>query len=238
MAAAIVTNPIHKAVLQAAGFPHPGHTEFLGELANCAEPPVMMLACRKLRVVPVTVHLPLHAVAPSLRIEDIVRCARITHRALQQDFGIAKPRLAITGLNPHAGEEGSLGCEDRTIIRPAIEILCATGIDATGPHAADALFHRAARRRYDAALGMCHDQALIPVKTLDFDGTVNVTLGLPFVRTSPDHGTALDIAGKGLARATSLIAALDLAADLVLRRTAAQEQQTDTSATHASNATR
>jgi len=171
----------------------------------------MMLACDALRVVPVTVHLPLAKAASALTQAAIEHCGHVTAAALARDFGIARPRLAVAGLNPHAGEAGSLGREEIEIIAPAIETLRREGIAVTGPRPADTLFHPAARAGYDAALCMYHDQALIPIKTIDFDGGVNVTLGLPFVRTSPDHGTALDIAGKGVARPTSLIAALKLA---------------------------
>ncbi|MBS0250419.1 MAG: 4-hydroxythreonine-4-phosphate dehydrogenase PdxA, partial [Proteobacteria bacterium] len=217
-ASAVVTNPIAKSVLYEAGFEHPGHTEFLGALAGefwPSEPaePVMMIAAPVLRVVPVTIHVPLKDVPSLLTTDKIVSTARIVHVALQRDFGIEKPRLAIAGLNPHAGEDGALGTEDRDVVRPAVERLRAEGIDAMGPYAADTMFHDAARKTYDAALAMYHDQGLIPIKTLAFDEGVNVTLGLPFVRTSPDHGTAFSIAGKGVASASSLKAALKLAAD-------------------------
>jgi 4-hydroxythreonine-4-phosphate dehydrogenase len=217
-AAAVVTNPINKDALYRAGFRHPGHTEYLAELAGAGASAVMMLACRELRVVPVTIHLALRQAVEQLSSAAIVHAGRVTHDALIRDFGIAAPVLAIAGLNPHAGEAGALGREDIDIIAPAITELCAAGIDARGPFAADAMFHAAARRGYDAALCMYHDQALIPVKTLDFDGAVNVTLGLPFIRTSPDHGTAFDIAGQGVARPDSLIAALKLAAQMAARR--------------------
>lgn len=225
-AAAVVTNPIAKSVLYEAGFEHPGHTEFLGILAHelwPSEPadPVMMIAAPVLRVVPVTIHVPLKDVPSLLTIDKIVSTARIVHAALQRDFGIEKPHLALAGLNPHAGEDGALGTEDRDIVRPAVERLRAEGIDAMGPYAADTMFHDAARKTYDAALAMYHDQGLIPIKTLAFDEGVNVTLGLPFVRTSPDHGTAFSIAGKGVASASSLKAALKLAADMSARRRAA-----------------
>jgi 4-hydroxythreonine-4-phosphate dehydrogenase len=215
--AAMVTNPIAKHVLYEAGFRHPGHTEFLAFLAaqGGAEPhPVMMLWSETLAVVPVTVHIPLSAVPAALTTELIVRTGRIVARDLRERFGIARPRLAVAGLNPHAGENGAMGHEDGSIVAPAVEILRAEGIETTGPLPADTLFHARARSRYDAALAMYHDQALIPIKTLAFDEAVNVTLGLPFIRTSPDHGTAFDIAGKGLARPDSLLAALKLAARL------------------------
>ena len=217
-AAAVVTNPIHKAILYEAGFRHPGHTEYLAELAGLAEAPVMMLAGPSLRVVPVTVHLPLREAIASLTARDILHAGQVTARALRRDFGVAAPRIAVAGLNPHAGECGSLGREDAEVIAPAVEALRRDGIDASGPLPADGMFHEAARRRYDAALCMYHDQALIPVKALDFDRTVNVTLGLPFVRTSPDHGTALDIAGSGRASPKSLISALRLAEDMAAAR--------------------
>ena len=210
-AAAVVTNPIHKQVLMEAGFRHPGHTEFLAELCASPHPPVMMLACPELRVVPVTVHIPLSQVAQHLTTALILETGLITAQALRRQFGISKPRLAIAGINPHAGEGGRLGPEDDAVIRPAVAQLQAAGVEAAGPLPADTLFHAAARRGYDAALCMYHDQALIPIKTIDFDGGVNVTLGLPVIRTSPDHGTALDIAGTGKASPTSLLAALAMA---------------------------
>jgi 4-hydroxythreonine-4-phosphate dehydrogenase len=218
-AAAVVTNPINKDALYRAGFRHPGHTEYLAELAGSgAGAAVMMLACPQLRVVPVTIHLALREAVEELSKARIVHAGRITHAALVRDFGVPRPVIACAGLNPHAGESGALGREDIDIIMPAIAELRAAGIDARGPLAADTMFHAAARAGYDAALCMYHDQALIPVKTIDFDGTVNVTLGLPFIRTSPDHGTAFDIAGKGVARPDSLIAALRLAAAMAARR--------------------
>ncbi len=226
-ASAIVTNPIAKSVLAASGFPHPGHTEFLGVLGEQLQPgrgrpPVMMLACAALRVVPLTVHIPLRAVPDAITTAGLIATAETTAQALRRDFGLAAPRLAIAGLNPHAGEDGLLGREDIEIIAPAIAELRARGLSVTGPHPADTLFHAAARERYDAAIAMYHDQALIPIKTLAFDTGVNVTLGLPFVRTSPDHGTAFDIAGSGKASPASLVAALRLAADMAARRRAAR----------------
>jgi 4-hydroxythreonine-4-phosphate dehydrogenase len=217
-AAALVTNPINKDALYRAGFRHPGHTEYLAELAGATEPAVMMLACSELRVVPVTIHLPLRQAVETLSTAAIVHAGRVTDDALRRDFGIAQPVIAVAGLNPHAGEGGGLGREDIDIIAPAIAELRAAGIDVRGPLAADTMFHAAARRGYDAALCMYHDQALIPLKTIDFDGGVNVTLGLPFIRTSPDHGTAFDIAGRGTARPDSLIAALRLAGEMAARR--------------------
>ena len=217
-AAALVTNPINKDALYRAGFHHPGHTEYLAELAGSREPAVMMLAGPHLRVVPVTIHLPLREAITALSTDAIVHAGRVTAEALRRDFGVKAPVIAVAGLNPHAGEAGGLGREDIDIVAPAVAALRSAGIDARGPLAADTMFHAEARRGYDAALCMYHDQALIPIKTLDFDGAVNVTLGLPFIRTSPDHGTAFDIAGKGIARPDSLIAALRLAAELAARR--------------------
>jgi len=219
-AAAVVTNPIHKQSLYQAGFGFPGHTEFLASLAGIATPPVMMLACPSLRVVPVTVHVSLREAINSLSTETIVAISMITADALKNDFAIAKPRIAIAGLNPHAGEGGGMGREEETIIGPAIDELQKRGVDSSGPWPPDTLFHAAARSGYDAAICMYHDQALIPIKTIDFDGAVNVTLGLPFVRTSPDHGTAFDIAGSGQAKETSLLAAIAMAADMAHRRNA------------------
>ncbi|MCC6981993.1 MAG: 4-hydroxythreonine-4-phosphate dehydrogenase PdxA [Bauldia sp.] len=223
-ASAVVTNPIHKKALYEAGFRHPGHTEFLGELATHFGRgpwrPVMMLAGPDLRVVPVTVHVPLKDVPELLTTELILATGRIVAAELRSRFGIAEPRLAVAGLNPHAGEDGAMGSEDRDIVAPAVAALQREGIAATGPLPADTMFHEAARARYDAALCMYHDQALIPVKALAFAETVNVTLGLPFVRTSPDHGTALDIAGTGRADPTSLIHAIRLAAQLAARKAA------------------
>ena len=217
-AGAVVTNPIAKHVLYAAGFRYPGHTEYLAELARVdagpAPRPVMMIWSEELAVVPVTIHIPLKEVAVALTEELIFDTARIVDRDLRRHFGIARPRLALCGLNPHAGENGALGLEDDAIIRPAVEKLKDLGIAASGPWPADTMFHPRARAGYDVALGMYHDQVLVPVKTLAFDEGVNVTLGLPFLRTSPDHGTAFDIAGKGIARPDSLIAALKLAARL------------------------
>jgi 4-hydroxythreonine-4-phosphate dehydrogenase len=219
-AAALVTNPIHKESLYHAGFHHPGHTEYLAELAATGETPVMMLVCSGLRVVPVTIHLPLRRAIDSLSTAAVVEAGRIVDAALRRDFGVAAPVLAVAGLNPHAGEGGSLGREEIDIVEPAIAELRAAGIDARGPLPPDTMFHAEARQNYDAALCMYHDQALIPIKTIDFHGGVNVTLGLPFVRTSPDHGTAFAIAGKGSARADSLIAALRLAGEMAARRRA------------------
>ncbi|HEV7263862.1 MAG TPA: 4-hydroxythreonine-4-phosphate dehydrogenase PdxA [Falsiroseomonas sp.] len=217
-AGAVVTNPIQKSVLTAAGFPHPGHTEFLGELAGTGLPPVMMLACPGLRVVPVTIHLSVKRAVAELTTEAIVTQGRIVAAALRRDFGIAAPLLVVAGLNPHAGEDGTMGREDIEIVAPAVAALRAAGIAVRGPLPADTLFTPRARAAYDCALCMYHDQALIPVKTLDMDGGVNVTLGLSIVRTSPDHGTALDIAGKGLADPGSLIAALRMAAGMARHR--------------------
>jgi 4-hydroxythreonine-4-phosphate dehydrogenase len=224
-AAAVVTNPIQKKVLMDAGFAHAGHTEYLGELAGPNYRPVMMLVCPGLRVVPVTVHVPLAEAIRLLTTERIVAVGRVVAQALRQDFGIAAPRLAVAGLNPHAGEGGALGREETAIVAPAVAALRAEGIDARGPLSPDTLFHAEARARYDAALCMYHDQALIPLKTLDFFGGVNITLGLPFVRTSPDHGTAPDIAGTGTANPASLMAALRLAHEIAGHRAAARAAQ-------------
>ncbi len=214
-ARAVVTNPISKSVLYDEGFAFPGHTEFLADRAHRATGdvirPVMMLAGPKLRAVPVTIHIALRDVAGSLSESDIVETGLIVARDLAGRFGIENPRLVVSGLNPHAGENGAMGREDIEIIAPAVAALRGAGIDARGPLPADTMFHDAARATYDAAICMYHDQALIPAKALGFDDTVNVTLGLPFVRTSPDHGTAFDIAGKGVARDDSLIAALRMA---------------------------
>ena len=214
-AAALVTNPVAKHVLAQAGFPHPGHTEYLAELAadpgRPAPRPVMMLWSETLAVVPVTVHLPLAAVPAALTEDLIVETARIVAGDLRGRFGLGRPRLAVAGLNPHAGEAGTMGHEDETVIAPALARLAREGFDVTGPHPADTLFHARARAAYDVALAMYHDQALIPIKTLAFYEALNVALGLPFIRTSPDHGTAFDIAGRGVARPDSLIAALKLA---------------------------
>ena len=217
----LVTNPISKAVLQDAGFPHPGHTEYLGVLAGTPGAEVMMLAGPSLRVVPVTVHVSLRRALATLSTGAIVRVARSTRDALRRDFAIPEPRLAIAGLNPHAGENGHMGDEETSLIGPAIEVLCAEGIDVTGPLPPDTMFTPRARARYDAAICMYHDQALIPLKTLDMERGVNVTLGLSIVRTSPDHGTAFDIAGRGEADPTSLIEAIRLADRIARNRSAA-----------------
>ncbi|MEL7049165.1 MAG: 4-hydroxythreonine-4-phosphate dehydrogenase PdxA [Pseudomonadota bacterium] len=223
---AIVTNPIAKGVLYEAGFTHPGHTEFLAHLAEQASPkatipaPVMMLASQELKTVPLTIHIPLADVAASISTALITQTIQTVHAALRNDFGIGAPRIAIAGLNPHAGENGTIGREDIEIIAPAIADLTAKGLDVVGPLSADTMFHEAARKTYDTAVCMFHDQALIPIKTLAFDRGVNVTLGLPFVRTSPDHGTAFSIAGTGKASATSLIGAVKLAAEMATARRA------------------
>ena len=218
-AGAMVTNPIQKETLYDAGFAYPGHTEFLGALAHVAHP-VMMLAGPELRVVPVTIHLSLADALAALSTSAIVTCGRTTAAALVRDFGIARPRLAVAALNPHAGEASAMGHEERDIIAPAVAALAAQGIDVSGPAPADTLFHAGARTRYDAVLCMYHDQALIPLKTLDFERGVNITLGLPFIRTSPDHGTAIDIAGRGVANPASLITALTMAGTMATRRAA------------------
>lgn len=215
---AMVTNPISKAVLTRAGFPYPGHTEFLAALTGAPGREVMMLAAPALRVVPVTIHVALRRALALLTIEAIVAAGRTTAAALRRDFGIAAPRLGVAGLNPHAGEQGTMGDEERTLIEPAIAALRADGIDARGPYPPDTMFTEQARSGYDAALCMYHDQALIPLKTLDMVNGVNVTLGLPIVRTSPDHGTAFEIAGQGIADPSSLVAALRLAASIAAHR--------------------
>jgi 4-hydroxythreonine-4-phosphate dehydrogenase len=218
-AAGVVTNPIHKAALYAAGFRHPGHTEFLAELTGRPGAEIMMLACEGLRVVPLSIHQSLaHAVAglDGARIECV---SKSVADALRRDYGIAGPRLAVAGLNPHAGEAGALGHEEIDVIAPAVARLRAGGLEVLGPMAPDSMFHAEARARYDAAICMYHDQALIPLKTLDFFGGVNVTLGLTIVRTSPDHGTAFDIAGTGTARIDSFVAALRMAAEIAKNRT-------------------
>jgi 4-hydroxythreonine-4-phosphate dehydrogenase len=216
-ASAVVTNPIAKKTLYDAGFRHPGHTEYLGELAEAwggPATPVMMIWSQLLAVVPVTIHIPLSAVPGALTRGLIEATARIVDRDLRARFKLARPRIAVAGLNPHAGEGGSMGREEIEIVAPAVETLREEGLEICGPLPADTMFHARARERYDVALTMYHDQGLIPAKTLAFDEGVNVTLGLPFVRTSPDHGTAFDIAGRGLADPTSLISALALAARL------------------------
>jgi 4-hydroxythreonine-4-phosphate dehydrogenase len=226
-ALALVTNPIAKKSLRAIPLEYPGHTAFLGLLASRHYPgrrfhPTMMLVADELRVVPATVHIPLSAVAGTLTTLLIVRTIHATAAALLQDFGIQRPRIAVAGLNPHAGEDGLIGTEETELIAPAIAEAAAAGIAVSGPFSADTLFHAEARSSYDAVVAMYHDQALIPLKTLAFDRGVNVTLGLPFVRTSPDHGTAFGLAGTGRARPDSFIAALRLAATLGTRRAAAR----------------
>jgi len=211
---AVCTAPIHKqALIDGAGFAYPGHTEYLAALAG-RDTVVMMLACDMLRVVPATIHIPLAEVPARLNAATLTDTILITHAALIRDFGIARPRLAVAGLNPHAGEAGKMGMEEIEMITPTLDALRAQGFEIAGPMSADTMFHAAARAQYDAAICMYHDQALIPIKTIDFSGGVNVTLGLPFVRTSPDHGTAFDIAGQGIADATSMIAALRMAAQM------------------------
>jgi len=226
-ASAMVTNPISKHVLHRAGFDAPGHTEYIARRTledvqgNDAVGPVMMLVGGGLRVALATIHLPLRDVADALSIDSLVRVGRVVAAAVARDFGVDNPRLALCGLNPHAGENGDIGGEDIAIINPAASVLRDRhGVDISDARSADALFSPAARSGYDAVIAMYHDQGLIPVKALDFDGGVNVTLGLPVVRTSPDHGTAFDIAGDGTARPDSLIAAIKLAADIAARRVA------------------
>ncbi len=211
---ALCTAPIHKkALMDGADFAYPGHTEYLAALAGVRRV-VMMLACDALRVVPTTIHIPLGEVATALTASLLTDTLLITHAALRRDFGIARPRLAVAGLNPHAGEGGAMGHEEIDTIIPVLDALRAQGMDLQGPMSADTMFHAGARKGYDAAVCMYHDQALIPIKTLDFSCGVNVTLGLPFIRTSPDHGTAFDIAGQGRADATSMIAALRMADEM------------------------
>jgi 4-hydroxythreonine-4-phosphate dehydrogenase len=221
----LVTAPIAKATLYEAGFKFPGHTEFLAELTAAARfdgarGPVMMLAAGDLRTALITIHEPIARVPSLLTVEGIVNAGLVTAQALRRDYGIAAPRLAVAGLNPHAGEDGTIGREEVDTIGPAVRALRDLGVYVSGPSPADSLFHADARAGYDAVLCMYHDQALIPVKMLDFWGGVNVTLGLPIVRTSPDHGTGFDIAGRGLARPDSLIAAIRMAADIAGRRQA------------------
>ena len=217
----MVTAPIQKSTLTEAGFRFPGHTEFLADLTATPQA-VMMLASSAvnppIRVVPFTIHIPLKEIFRHLNSRDIVATARVILAALAKDFGIHRPRLAIAGVNPHSGEEGTMGYEETEIIAPAITELREEGHEVLGPLAADSMFHEDSRKRYDAALCMFHDQALIPIKTLDFWGGVNVTLGLPIIRTSPDHGTALEIAGKNLANDTSMISAIEMAAEIADRR--------------------
>ncbi|MBR71344.1 MAG: 4-hydroxythreonine-4-phosphate dehydrogenase PdxA [Rhodospirillaceae bacterium] len=219
-AAAIVTNPVSKSVLYEAKFKYPGQTEFLASLVKGEKQPVpvMMLSCEYLRVVPITIHIPLSEVPGTLTSDCIIKKCEITESGLRKDFGIKSPKLIVAGLNPHAGENQELGIEEEIIIRPAIEVLKNSGIQVTGPYPADTLFHKDIRDKYDVAICMYHDQALIPLKTLDFMGGINITLGLPFIRTSPDHGTAFDIAGKGIANPSSLIASIKEAAYMARNR--------------------
>jgi 4-hydroxythreonine-4-phosphate dehydrogenase len=225
----ICTAPLNKQALkEGAGFRFPGHTEYLAWLAG-VDDVVMMLACPELRVVPVTIHVPVSAIPQGLTADRLERTIRITHAALVRDFGLAAPVLAVAGLNPHAGEGGTIGDEELTVITPVLDRLRREGMALVGPLPADTMFHPAARARYDVAIAMYHDQALIPIKTIDFSGGVNVTLGLPFIRTSPDHGTAFDIAGQGIADPTSLVAALRLAAALRQTRGASASLADDVS---------
>jgi 4-hydroxythreonine-4-phosphate dehydrogenase len=218
LVSALVTNPIQKSVLYDAGFHLPGHTEYLAERTGTATPPIMLLTAPGLRVALVTIHLPLADAVAALSQDAIITTARIVAAGLRRDFGIDAPRLVVAGINPHAGEGGAIGREEIDIIAPAVAALRHGGIDASGPYPADTLFHAAARERYDAAICMYHDQALIPLKTIDFWRGVNITLGLPIVRTSPDHGTALDLAGTGRANPESLLAALRSARDMARHR--------------------
>lgn len=221
-ASGLVTNPIHKAALYEIGFSHAGHTEYLadlcGQINNKHETPIMMLTAKDLRVVPLTVHIPLKDVPSTITSTLLSTKIRIVNESLKRDYKIASPRIAVCGLNPHAGENSKIGLEDQELIAPALDALKSEGINVSGPYPADTMFHETARAKYDVAIGMYHDQVLIPVKTIDFYGGVNVTLGLSVVRTSPDHGTALDIAGKGIARADSLINAIQTAAYIAQNR--------------------
>jgi len=217
-AGGVVTNPVGKAVLATAGFKHAGHTQYLGELCGPGHRPVMMFVCSTLRTVPLTVHCALYEAVRRISADLLRHTAQTIAQALEIDFGVSRPRIAVAGLNPHAGEGGLLGREELEVIGPALERLRAEGLNLIGPLPGDALFTEKSRQHYDAALCMYHDQALIPIKTIDFEHGVNVTLGLPIIRTSPDHGTAYDIAGTGAAQATSLVAALWLANDIARRR--------------------
>ncbi len=221
-AAGLITAPIQKSFLYQSGFNSPGHTEYLAVLCekktSIPEMPLMMLVSNGFRVVPLTIHIRLAQVAESITQELIQKTCEKLHQAMIQDFGLNNPRIAVAGLNPHAGEDGTMGKEEQLVIRPALDRLRDQGMNISGPLPADTMFHEAARTKYDAALCMYHDQALIPVKTLDFYGGVNVTLGLPIVRTSPDHGTALDIAGQNLANPNSMINALKLAQKIYINR--------------------
>jgi len=217
-ASAVCTAPIHKqALIDGAGFAYPGHTEYLAALAGRSSV-VMMLASEMLRVVPATIHIPLAEVPERLTAAALTDTILITHAAMIRDFGLKNPRIAVAGLNPHAGEGGKMGMQEIEMITPTLNALRAEGLNISGPMSADTMFHPAARAAYDVAICMYHDQALIPIKTLDFSGGVNVTLGLPFVRTSPDHGTAFDIVGTGTADATSMIAAIKMAAGMANKR--------------------
>jgi len=213
-ASAVVTNPIQKKRLYDAGFAHPGHTEFLADLTGVPGKAVMMFACAALKVVPATIHIPLSKVSDTLTKSHLEQVIRTTYADLKSRFSTSPPKIVVAGLNPHAGEEGSIGSEELEMIAPLLAELQVEGIDVSGPYPADSLFHEAARSKYDAAICMYHDQALIPIKTIDFDNGVNVTLGLPIIRTSPDHGTAEDIAGKGIANPSSLIAAIKMAGEM------------------------
>ncbi len=219
-AGAVVTNPIHKQCMYEAGFKFPGHTELLADMSKGKAKPVMMLACKEFKVALTTIHIPLRKVIETIDTKAIIEVSKITRAALENDFAIANPRLAIAGLNPHAGEGGTIGTEDQAIVGPAVDALKATGMDVFGPVAADSLFSPDMRASYDAAICLYHDQALIPIKTIAFDRAVNITLGLDFVRTSPDHGTAFNIAGRGIASENSLIEALVTAASMAGARAA------------------
>ena len=224
-APALVTNPIQKSTLYDSGFDCPGHTEFLaridaGESGREPPQPVMMLHSKALRVVPLTIHVPLSEVAGLITEDRLERVSLVVDEALRRDFGLKNPRIAVAGLNPHAGEDGSMGSEERNVIQPVVEKLQRLGMQVSGPYPADTLFHADRRKEYDAAIAMYHDQALVPAKTLDFHGGVNTTLGLSFIRTSPDHGTALDLAGKFTAKPDSLVEAIRLARNMASKRQA------------------
>jgi len=222
-AAGMTTNPIQKSRLYEAGFTSPGHTEYLGERAGLSAPPIMLLAGLHLKVVPVTIHLSLKDAIAALTRHEIVRTLKTTIASMKSDFGIDHPRVAVSGLNPHAGESGHMGDEEIDIIRPAIEEASSADAEVFGPLAGDTMFHAAARATYDVAVCMYHDQALIPMKTLDFDNGVNVSVGLPFVRTSPDHGTAYNIAGKAVANPASMVSAIRMAAEIAHCRARTQD---------------
>ena len=218
MAAGVITNPIQKNILYDIGFKYPGHTEFLGALSSYTATPLMMLSCHDLKVVPITTHLNLLDAISKISTKRIINTCMLTAKSLATDFGIKNPHIAVAGLNPHAGEGGQLGEEEQKIIEPAVSELRSIGLNVSGPLSPDTLFSRPIRKTFDVAICMYHDQALIPIKTLDFEKSVNITLGLPFVRTSPDHGTALDIAGQGIANEKSMVEAIQVASSIAKYR--------------------